>query len=200
MRSHAAARIFFIFGSECCALCRHIAREASNAGNCAMTCRRAPYMNRLPEALVVKGYRHWLNGQVAGDLDAWTQAWELYANTLGTAQGRAAMNTLVNFVNALGRCATCPLRFLPAGSGHLCRDECLVLSLVAALQHGDDEAGQFSAEALTCRARCHDAIAAASEFAMSLKISGHSLLPVPQTTIANILAGDATRGRAATIH
>ena len=165
-----------------------------------MMCQRAPCMNRLPEALVVKGYRHWLSGHISGDLDAWAQAWTLYAGTLGAAQGRVTLNGLAQFVNALGRCAVCPLRFLPTGSEHLCRDECLVVSLVAALQHGDDEAGQFSAEALTCRARCQDAIAAASEFAMSLKISGYSLLPVPQAAIADVLASEAAQVRAATIH
>ena len=161
-----------------------------------MTCPAAEYLARKPERLVVEGYRNWLNGCAQGDAGAWDSAWNLYATELGSSEGRIALDGLAVFVNALGRCASCPLRFFPSKACHLCRDECLVLSLVAALQHGDDDAGRMSAEGLACSTRCVELTAAAGDYAMRLKMFGCTLLPIPPLVVADFLAGPAQRSAA----
>lgn len=152
-----------------------------------MTCPAADYLNRKPEQLVVRGYRDWLQGCAGDDRWAWNTVGNLYAAELGEAEGRIALEGLAQFVMALGRCATCPLRFFPSETFHLCRDECLVLSLVAALQHGDEDAQRMSAEGLVCRSRCPELVAAAGDYAMRLKMFDCTLLPIPPLVVADFL-------------
>lgn len=161
-----------------------------------MTCPAADYLARQPERLVVEGYRNWLNGFAQNDSRAWDSVWNLYAAELGISEGRIALDGLAAFVDALGRCASCPLRFFPSKACHLCRDECLVLSLVAALQHGDEDAGRMSAEGLACRTGCTEVTAAAGDYAMRLKMFGQTLLPIPPLVVADFLAGPVRDGAA----
>ncbi len=166
-----------------------------------MTCPAADYLNRKAERLVVEGYRKCLTACAGSDPSAWDTAYDLYAGELGASEGRVVMDGLGRFVAALGRCATCPLRFFPSEACHLCRDECLVLSLVAALQHGDDDAGRMSAQGLACQTRCTELTAAASDYAMRLKVFGLTLLPIPPLVVADFLAGPARESAAGqTLH
>lgn len=99
------------------------------------------------------------------------------------------MDSLSFFMNTLRRTAPCPLQALPEGACQLCRDECMVLSLVASLQHGDDLACRMAAQNLAGEAHRVETVMAAGEYAMRLKIFGQVLLPIPPFVIADILAG-----------
>lgn len=153
-----------------------------------MTCPAAQYLARAPEYLVIGGYRHVL-WAAQGGCPAVETMWRLHLEKLGDAESRVVMDGLTMFMTTIGRTAHCPLRCLPQGSHHLCRDECLVLSLVAALQHGDDVACRMSAEAISRAGSSAELLGAASDYAMRLKMFGQTLLPVPPFVVADILAG-----------
>ncbi len=161
------------------------------------------YLDRTPEFLVVKGYRNWLGGCATQDPRQWDRLRRLHALRLGETQAGVVVDGLVAFVSTLGRCATCPLRFFPSESCHLCRDECLVLSLVAAIQHGDEESCRLSAGALVCPLRAPETVIAAGDYAMRLKYAGCMLLPIPPLVVSDFIAANPVRHnapQARTIH
>lgn len=163
-----------------------------------MTCRVRQYLSRLPERLVVSGYRSGLDACATGDGSSWAALRALYHARLGEADAGIAMAGLAGFIVALGRCAQCPLRYFPAPSCHLCRHECLVLSLIAALQHGDEDSAMTSARCLAGSRDCEQLLAAAGDYAMRLKILGCLLLPIPPNVVAQFLTGEPDDGR--TLH
>lgn len=152
-----------------------------------MTCQAQQYLTRPPEQLVVRGYRHWLSGYATGSVGHWNAAWSLYAEHLGSRNGRLAISGLSNFIGTLGRCSTCPLRFFPSETDCVCRDECLVLGLIAGIQCSDDEAQQCALAGLACPLRREEVMAEAGEFALILKSFGQTLLPIPAHAIADII-------------
>lgn len=102
-------------------------------------------LERIPERLVVEGFRHWLAGHATGDLRHWEAAWNLYATALGPRQARPVMDRLSRWVVTVRNCAGCPIRHLPGGCRELCRDECFALAMVAAGQHRDLPSVRFAA-------------------------------------------------------
>lgn len=157
-----------------------------------MTCPAASYVRRKPESLVIGGYRGIVECAINGETPAGEAAAkaieDLHRKYLGPAETRVVLDGLTSFIGTLSRCATCPLRAFPPTSSHLCRDECLVLALVAALQHGDEQACHLSAHALTCPARMGETIAAGGEYAMRMQMFGQVLLPVPPLVLSEILS------------
>ena len=96
------------------------------------------YFERPPERLVLEGYRRWLAGYDSGSVTPWEMTQALYEELLGAAEGRRVLAELSHFVRTLRQCAVCPLRSFPFGAHHVCRDECVALGLIAALQHEGD--------------------------------------------------------------
>jgi hypothetical protein len=157
-----------------------------------MTCPAAAYLERRPEALVVGGYRHIVDCALAGNTPdgrlAADALQQMHRDSLGPAESRIIVDGLTNFIATLSRCAACPLRAFPSESRHLCRDECLILALISALQHGDDSAGRATACALTCPARSVETLAASGDYAMRMKMFGQVLLPVPLSAVSALLS------------
>lgn len=145
------------------------------------------YFDRPAEKLVIEGYRHWHAVEAFGRAEDWQAAVRLYCNLLGQEPGARALAELAQFVETLERCASCPLRALPFGEGHINREEALVMGLVAGIQHGDDAAVRTCLDALTCASRCHQVEVSAGRFAMALKACRHLLVPVPRAAIEDIL-------------
>lgn len=149
-------------------------------------CENAPF--KTPEMLVLEGYRHWVAGIATRGRPDLAGIEQLLGYHMPTRHVHPTAIALMNFISALGTCATCPLRTFQVGSGHLCRDEALVLALIAALQHSDDEAADMSLTALSCKSRCGEVAFAAGQLALVLKGAEQILLPIPSQIIANILA------------
>jgi len=145
------------------------------------------YLNRLPESLVLNGYRGWLRGLAFKEYDSFNDVWNYYAASLGSQAGGLALKSLEGLVQCLCACASCPLRFLSNQCNHLCRDECLLLSIVAALQHGDEAALHTSVSPLFNREKEGQVLSAAGEYAFILKASNAVLLPVSAEVITDIL-------------
>lgn len=156
------------------------------------------YFERPPEKLVLEGYRGWLAGFESGSVTPWEMTQALYEELLGAAEGRRVVAELSHFVRTLRRCASCPLKSFPKNAHHVCRDECLALGLVAALQHEDEGAVATCLCAMACPALSPRVAEAAVCYADALAASRHYLLPIPQSAIADVLA----RSRAArgTVH
>jgi hypothetical protein len=146
------------------------------------------YFERPPERLVLEGYRGWLAGFESGSVTPWEMTQTLYEDVLGPAQGRHALADLSHFVRTLRRCAACPLKSFPFNAHHVCRDECLALGLIAALQHDDREAVLTCLSAMACPALSQNVAEAASCFADALAGARHYLLPIPQSAIEDVLS------------
>ena len=100
----------------------------------------ATYFARPAERLVLEGYRHWAAGKATGDQRSWENAVDLYLDILGHRGSKTAIFALSEFIGALGRCAGCPLRTFEVGSPHVCRDEIMVMGLIAGIQNHDEKA------------------------------------------------------------
>ncbi|WP_421855389.1 hypothetical protein [Oricola sp.] len=157
----------------------------------------AAYFAQPAERLVLEGYRHWAAGKATGDVRAQEAAVDLYLDILGHRGSKTAIYALSAFIGALGRCAACPLRTFEAGSPHICRDEVMVMGLVAGIQNHDDQAVETCLSALTCRSRCEEVALAAGSFALVLRGLGKVLQPIPAPVISEILHRSAMTSSAA---
>lgn len=157
-------------------------------------CPAKGYLERHPEGLTVNGYRNWVAGYMTRKDSHWEQCRHKFISILGKHDGQLAANALGYLVRNLGHCAACPLKCYAPGSGHLNADECMVLGLVASIQHGDDDAMHESVNALSCRTKCSQIIAPAGEYAMILKSAGSLLLPIPAAVLAEIYANNQILG------
>lgn len=160
-------------------------------------CGAGAYLDRMPERLVLEGYRHWTAGYQTSSVVPWELAWRLYDGLLGTEEAKHALAELAHFVRVMVQCASCPLRSFPSGARHLCREECLALGLVAGVQHSDDLTVGRCLNALTCPRRCEAIALAAGSFAITLKSMNQLLLPIPASVIDEVTARG---GRNDTIH
>jgi len=155
-------------------------RWGCGAGNCLL--------ERRPERLVVLGYRHWLAGYDTGSIDPWEMAWTLFAGELGAADGRATLATVADWVRELRARSDGSPRFYPHSCRWLCRDECLALAAVSALQHGDPASATVSLAALGHGGTGCGAGAAAGSVADQLFHVGQVLMPVPPAVIEDIVS------------
>lgn len=152
----------------------------------------ASYVSRPPERLVLEGLRS--ASDTTGNSGPGAAITGIYGEILGERFRDFALNALTNFLNALDRCANCPYRHFAPGTPHVSRDEALVLGLLASIQHGDEVVTKLCLDELTCPLRCEPVAAAAASFAVSLRIIGQELLPIPQMAIMDILvrSGEVT--------
>ncbi|MEP6356618.1 MAG: hypothetical protein ABJ081_08045 [Hyphomicrobiales bacterium] len=144
------------------------------------------YLGKMPETLVLKGYRYWSLGIATQDADLWNKAWNLFATKVQKESAKACMHALIIFIKTLGVCATCPLKTLQPACEELCRDECLVLGLISGFQHGNDEAVDFCLKTLSCPKKYDEIAFAAGEFAFTLKAAGFLLIPISTDTLIDI--------------
>ena len=80
------------------------------------------------------------------------------------------------------RCLTCQCRYL-------CREECLCVGMIAALQHGDEASAALCAGTLV-GGKADEVIATARQFAALLMENGACLLEVPPHVIVSIVSGE----------
>jgi len=147
--------------------------------------RNRPYLGNGPEALAIEGYRNMLAGIVKGKTEFWDIVWDAHIRSLGETAGTHAAEALSDFVIQFGICAGCPLHHFAPGSIHICRDECFVLAMIAAAQHGEEDVLQISAQLLSSRVQPSGIIMAISQYALILKGSGKLFLPIPAFELTN---------------
>jgi len=145
------------------------------------------YYDRLPEKLVLEGYRRWTAGFETGSIIPWEMTWGLYSEVLGNSEAKRAIAELSQFIRVLRHCASCQLRAFPFDSHHVCREECLTLGLISGLQNQDGLLLDTCLEAIACKRRCNDVADAARNFADTLADFGQTLLPIPIHAIDSAL-------------
>ncbi|MCR9135550.1 MAG: hypothetical protein NXI27_06130 [Alphaproteobacteria bacterium] len=145
------------------------------------------YLERPPEKLVLEGYRHWTRGYAARSMAPWTEAQRLYRGMLGDADGERAINALAGFVKTLGACAACPLKMFRSGAPFVCRDETLVMGLIAGIQNVDQQAVEFCLVTLCCPDTCDAVAMAAGHFALNLRAMDQVMTPIPVHVLSGLV-------------
>jgi hypothetical protein len=146
------------------------------------------YFERPPEKLVLDGYRHLIRGAALSSSEHLTKAQLLYRRLLGDDDGEKAIMALAKFVRTLGQCAACPLNVFKPGSRHICRDESLVMALIAGIQNGDEQTIHYCLEKLCRPDRRDPAAMTAGAFALTLKSMDCTMLPIPAHVVERIMS------------
>lgn len=141
----------------------------------AAPARVVPFPGRTPERLVGVGFRCWLSGFETGDISCWEDTWNAYRDVLGTDGAKPVVLGLSQFVRGVKASAARDIETYPATSRGFCRDECLVISIVAACQHGERSALCACASALVGSNDIGDTLSSAQNFAAELKAAGQTL-------------------------
>lgn len=147
----------------------------------------AAYFDRPPEKLVLDGYRHLIRAAALSSKKQLTQAQLLYRGVLGDEDGEKAILALAKFVRTLGQCAACPLNVFNVGSRFICRDETLVMAMIAGVQNADEPTVTFCLEKLCSHDHRDRAILAAGAFALTLKYMDQVMLPIPVHVVERVL-------------
>lgn len=150
---------------------------------------RQTYLDRKGERLVVQGFRHWLSGYEFGDVACWEQAWSLFTEELGAVNAGVLVSHLHDWVKAMREKSAEPIRCLTCQCRYLCREECLCVGMIAALQHGDESSAALCAGTLV-GGQADEVIATGRQFAALLMDNGARLLEVPPHVIVSIISGE----------
>lgn len=148
-------------------------------------------LDRKPERLVVTGLRCCMAGYAYGDIDCWETAWRSYCRELGTSDARQLMGELQYWVRCIRAESIRQLDVFPYGCGHVCRDECMALSLIAALQDNDLGAALLAARHLSGHLEGDAPLTltvAGQGYADALLGAGQKLMSVPASVIHSIAA------------
>jgi hypothetical protein len=116
-----------------------------------MTNPSADYLKRVPERLVIAGFRNILAGYALSDVACWEALWQTLIRELGTSSARRLMGEKLFWVRCLGNTTLRPLNYLPPCCNRLCHDECMALALIAAAQDSDHYTGKLAARYLLDR-------------------------------------------------
>ena len=146
------------------------------------------YFERQPEKLVLEGYRHWTSGFETGSVIPWEMAWTIYTQELGLKNAKRAITELSHFIRTLHFNAACQLKAFPYGSMHICREECLLMGLISALQNGDDTTRDACLDALATGSRVEQVKQAAQDYAQTMAELDQVLLPIPHYAVAGIIS------------
>lgn len=145
------------------------------------------YLERQAEMLVLEGYRHWTAGFETGSVIPWEMAWTVYTQELGIKNAKRAVTELSHFIRTLHFNAACQLKAFPYGSLHICREECLLMGLISALQNGDDTTRDVCLDALVTGSRIGQVKQAAQDYAQTMAELDQVLLPIPHYAVASLI-------------
>jgi hypothetical protein len=137
-----------------------------------------PITPRLqPERLVGVAFRHSLAAERTGESHFKELLWQEIANQIGSDRASPIASDVTCFARAIDKSACRPLEILPPGCPGFCRDECLVISMVAASQHGSCPALRSCAYALLHSVMLDEPIRTAEVLGHHLRCVGHILSP-----------------------
>lgn len=138
------------------------------------------------ERVAIMGYRCAMAGYDLGDSSCWDALWTCLVEEGGLDFTCEVMGSLQFFVRALRSSREGKCGYYPRNCSRVCEDECLVLSLLSAHQHGASEERGYCLEKLQGEHWQDDAAIlpkAAEALARVLSRNGHVLLPVPMAVI-----------------
>ncbi|MCP5083937.1 MAG: hypothetical protein GY948_19795 [Alphaproteobacteria bacterium] len=153
---------------------------------------------RPAERLVLTGVRCWMAGYEHGDIQCWETAWRHFSSVLGARSGRLLLSELQYWIRVLRDVSLRPISFYPHCCRHVCADEFVGLSLLAAYQHQDLGTARGAAHQLSGlnpSAAFDLLIDASFNFATALSDADQVLLPVPLHLIEHTAALENAAGR-----
>lgn len=154
-----------------------------------MKCPARDLLARRPERLVVAGYRNMMAAYDLADASCWDAVWSQFISELGAPAARRTVGELQFWARTIRANAARPLSCFPTCCLQLCHDECMALSMIAAGQAKDEEAGLMAAGFVTGTqdgARLQDVWRAASNLAAALQAVDQIMYPVPCAVIRSI--------------
>jgi hypothetical protein len=146
----------------------------------------APLFDRLPERLVLEGFRRWVAGYASGDLSHWEEVWNLYAASLGAQDARNVVDRLAQFVRSVRAWAACPIACFPGGCRHVCQQEWFALAMVSASQNQDLDCLAAAMRHLLEPEGYEEAMLPALAYAEAMKEHDLLLMPVPRNVIDEV--------------
>lgn len=154
-----------------------------------MKCPARELLARQPERLVIAGYRNMMAAYDLADANCWEAVWSQFIAELGAPSARRTVGELQYWARSIRANAVRPLSFFPNCCLQLCHDECMALSMIAAGQASDEEAGLMAATFVTGStdgSRLQDVWQAAAHLAAALRAADQLLYPVPCAVIRSI--------------
>ncbi len=138
----------------------------------------ATHADAPAENLFFAQYRHWMAGHSSKDTGYWDSAWKALLHAMTGEEAKVVFGEFNYFTRVLWTEIKRPVRFRPDVCRCLCRDEYLVLKLVAASQAGD-RASELSAVAELLGADASLPLLVASRsLAQAFKQRGYVLTPI----------------------
>ncbi len=143
------------------------------------------------ENFILKAYRIWFQAAHNFDELGLINLFQHFQKHLGPQRGGIAYNSFVNYLSSFSGCAKCPIRYFEMNSPHICREECLFISLLSAVQNGDDSIARKCANSF-CNLENHSRVFnSAGEFVFLLRSYGKNLFPVPDAFVDQVISLDA---------
>lgn len=146
-------------------------------------------LDRPAERLVVVGFRSWMAGYEHGSIECWEVAWNAFAGDLGAVRARRAFGDLQYWIRTIRDATRRTIECFPHCCRCVCRDECMALSVVSALQMGDRTLARAAAVHLTEASHAHEIdlmLEAGAAFASALVEAERRLLPVTRAVVDTI--------------
>lgn len=150
---------------------------------CGTFCR---YLDRRAERFVIEAYRRWTFGGESGSLRNYERTADYFADELGPEEGPRLFLAFVGWLSAISAFREAPALSSPVECPLLCRDECMMLAMLASAQSEDRESIEVATSRLVDIEGIDDSIRAARRFAEKLSGCGHHLLPVPAAVVRDI--------------
>ncbi|MEM7069762.1 MAG: hypothetical protein AAF478_12855 [Pseudomonadota bacterium] len=155
---------------------------------------RGPAMHRraLPdcEQVMLDAMRLWARAAMSGEQHYLMELKSHLATFAGANRAEVLMSRLSDYLRSLDSCRPTPLRMYPKGAREICRDEALILSLVAGVQNGNESTIAICLDCLTCPSCSPRILQAAEILATYLSLSQKKLLPVDVSVMRDILTRD----------
>ncbi|MEL6747663.1 MAG: hypothetical protein AAFO79_07615 [Pseudomonadota bacterium] len=148
---------------------------------------------RVPERLVVEGYRHCNDRLQFGHVDTNDPSSQVFEAAVGRTGQRHLLDAMATYIDALDVCDDCPLLGLTRGRVELCLNEWLTVALIAGVQHSDDQTLRLCLQHLTCAQRREQLACAAGAFGFAMKAYQQVLLPLPAPVVERALSAELPR-------
>ncbi len=146
--------------------------------------------------MVGRSFRCGMLAQRENPAISWSYAWQEIAGVTGAGHADRIFVALGAFVNSVESAAARRIEVLPKGCPGLCRDECLVVSIIAASQLGACPALKACVFALIDSGNVEPCIQSAGLFSAALSDAGQTLPPDVVCNALALMPGSAGRMRA----
>lgn len=142
------------------------------------------------EQVLLDGFRVWARALMTNDKRYFDETTALMSSFVGREFGTELSKHLDTYLVSLDSCRPSPLKMHARGCKYICRDEALMLALVAGVQNENETTIALCLDCLCC-SRCSVRILEAAEnLATYLKLIQKCLLPVPDHVMRDILTRD----------